>query len=73
MQVTFIGQANNVNKQNFTVQDILGSLGGGNFGGGGRGGGGGGSVSGLLGTGSGGGIVNTWAGGFNYKDSWGKK
>ncbi|MGL6068838.1 MAG: hypothetical protein ACRC0I_08760, partial [Sediminibacterium sp.] len=46
MQVTFIGQANNVNKQNFTVQDILGSLSGGNFGGGGRGGGGGGSVSG---------------------------
>jgi hypothetical protein len=80
MQLTFIGQANNVNKQNFSVQDILGSLGGGNFGGGGgggRGGGGiaigGGAAAGLLGSGSGGGIVNTWAGGLNYKDNWGKK
>lgn len=82
MQITFIGQGNNVNKQNFSVQDVLGSLGGGNFGGGGgggRGGGGGaigaavGAASGLLGTGGGGGIVNTWAGGLNFKDQWGKK
>jgi hypothetical protein len=75
MQLTLTGQANNVNKQNFSVQDMLGSLGGGgNSGGGGRGGGGGGAVSGgLLGTGSGGGIVNTWAGGLNYKDVWSKK
>jgi hypothetical protein len=77
MQLTFIGQANNVNKQNFSVQDILGSLGGGNFGGGGGGRGniaiGGGAAAGLLGTGSGGGIINTWAGGLNYKDNWGKK
>jgi len=32
-QITFTGQANNVNKQNFSVQDMLGSLGGGGFGG----------------------------------------
>ncbi|MBL0883263.1 MAG: carboxypeptidase-like regulatory domain-containing protein, partial [Chitinophagaceae bacterium] len=36
-QITFTGQANNVNKQNFSVQDMLGSLGGGNFSGGGGG------------------------------------
>ncbi len=72
MQLTLTAQANNVNKQNFSVQDMLGSLSGG--GGGNRGGGvsfsGGG---GLLGTGSGGGIVNTLAAGLNYKDTWNKK
>lgn len=77
MQLTLTGQANNVNKQNFSVQDVLGSLGGGgNFGGGGGGRGGGGvgnAVAALLGTGGGGGIVNTIAGGLNYKDIWGKK
>ncbi len=79
MQLTLTGQGNNVNKQNFSVQDALGSLGGGGFGGGGGGRGGGGAIAivagaaGLLGTGSGGGIVNTWAAGLNYKDAWGKK
>ena len=80
-QITFTGQANNVNKQNFSVQDMLGSLGGGGFGGGGggggRGGGGGGATmgggGGLLGTGGGGGIVKTLAAGLNYKDNWGTK
>jgi len=84
-QITFIGQANNVNKQNFSVQDMLGSLGGGGFGGGGgggRGGGGGGGATitmggggggGLLGTGGGGGLVKTLAAGLNYKDNWGTK
>jgi hypothetical protein len=75
-QITFTGQANNVNKQNFSVQDMLGSLGGGGFGGGGRGGGatmGGGGGGGLLGTGGGGGIVKTLAAGLNYKDNWGTK
>ncbi len=67
-QITLIGQGNNVNKQNFSVQDMLGSLGGGNFGGGGRGG-----FNGLLGTGNGGGLVNTWAGGVNYRDTWSRK
>ncbi len=37
-QLTFIGQANNTNKQNFTVQDILGGGSGNGGGGGGRGG-----------------------------------
>jgi len=79
-QITFTGQANNVNKQNFSVQDMLGSLGGGGFGGaggggGGRGGGGAtmGGGGGLLGTGGGGGIVKTLAAGLNYKDNWGTK
>jgi len=76
-QITFTGQANNVNKQNFSVQDMLGSLGGGGFGGGGGGRGGGGATmgggGGLLGTGGGGGIVKTLAAGLNYKDNWGTK
>lgn len=76
-QITFTGQANNVNKQNFSVQDMLGSLGGGGFSGGGGGRGGGGATmgggGGLLGTGGGGGIVKTLAAGLNYKDSWGTK
>ncbi len=70
-QITFTGQANNVNKQNFGGQDLFGGGGGG--GGartivvatGGRGGGGA--------TNNSGGIINTWAGGINYKDIWGKK
>lgn len=77
-QITFTGQANNVNKQNFSVQDMLGSLGGGGFGGAGGGGGRGGGATmggggGLLGTGGGGGIVKTLAAGLNYKDNWGTK
>lgn len=71
MQLTLTAQANNVNKQNFSVQDMLGSLGSG--GGGNRSGVSFSSGSGLLGTGSGGGIVNTWAAGLNYKDAWSKK
>ncbi len=59
-QLSILGQANDINKQNFTQQDILGS--GGGRGGGGFGGGGG--------TGSG--ITTTMAGGLNFKDSWGK-
>ena len=68
-QITFTGQANNVNKQNFGGQDLFGGGGGGArtvvVGGGGRGGGGA--------TNNSGGIINTWAGGINYKDIWGKK
>jgi hypothetical protein len=82
-QISFIGQGNNTNKQSFTVQDILGSVGGGNAGGGGRGGaaianlGGGAfrqasSVLQNFSTGANG-IVESWAGGLNYRDNWGKK
>ena len=59
-QISVMGQGNDVNKQNFTVQDFLG---GGK--GGGRGGGGGGSTGGS-------GITTTWAGGANYRNSLGK-
>jgi hypothetical protein len=78
-QITFTGQGNNVNKQNFSVQDVLGTLSssGGStrgFGGGGGGRNGGGMMSviqSLLGSSSGGGIVNTWSGGLNYSDDLG--
>lgn len=74
-QISFIGQANNVNRQAFSVQDILGTLG---TAGGGRNasGGGGGAIatiSGLGGGGSSNGITTTVAGGLNYKDVWSKK
>jgi hypothetical protein len=59
-QVSVMGQANDINKQNFTIQDFLG---GGNGGGRGRGGGGGGTGS---------GITHTLAGGLNYRNSLGK-
>lgn len=68
-QLTFTGQANNVNKQNFGAQDLFGSGGGGRtivFAGGGRGGAGG-------ATNNSGGIIRTLAAGLNYKDIWGKK
>ncbi|MFY7965352.1 MAG: outer membrane beta-barrel protein [Chitinophagaceae bacterium] len=77
-QITITGQGNNVNKQNFSVQDFLGTLGnsGGNVrgfgGGGGRSGGGMASmVQALVGSNGGGGIVNTWSGGLNYSDDLG--
>jgi len=65
-QISVVGQGNDVNKQNFTVQDFLG---GGN--GGGRGGGGGGKGGGG-GTTTGSGITTTWAAGTNYRNSLGK-
>jgi hypothetical protein len=65
-QISALGQANDVNKQNFTIQDILGTTGTGGRGGGAGGGGRGGGNSG--GTGSG--ITTTWAGGLNYRDNW---
>ena len=79
-QITFIGQANNTNKQNFTVQDILGSSGGGGVGGaaganfGGAGGnraGNGGGLTLASPTGANG-LTTTWAGGLNYRNTWGK-
>ncbi|MGI8636090.1 MAG: outer membrane beta-barrel protein, partial [Segetibacter sp.] len=87
-QLSFIGQANNVNNQNFSMQDILGATnsggGGGNRGGGAGGNRGGGNFGGGGGNFGGGGgsnfivssqpgISRTIAGGLNYNDVWGKK
>ncbi|HVM87440.1 MAG TPA: TonB-dependent receptor [Puia sp.] len=60
-QISLLGQANDINKQNFTIQDILGSTGGGRRGGGGNIGGSGSNSS---------GITTVWAGGANYRDAW---
>jgi hypothetical protein len=60
-QITLIGQGNNVNKQNFTGQNLFG---------------GGGNRVGGFSTGAAtasSGIINTWAAGLNYRDNWGKK
>jgi hypothetical protein len=55
-RISLLGQSNNANQQNFSAQDILGSLGGGPPGGGGpRGGSGGGRPRGGSGGGPGGG------------------
>ena len=56
-------------QQNFSIQDILGAMGGG----GNRGGGGGGGNIGNFIGGTQSGIARTWAGGLNYNDVWGKK
>jgi len=82
-QISFIGQLNNTNKQNFTAQDIFGASGGGNrggnSGGGNRGGGGfrggGGQMQqlqNLNANGNNNGIVTTSAAGLNYRDVWGE-
>jgi hypothetical protein len=80
-RISIIGLNNNINQQNFSMQDILGVVGGS---GGGRGGGGGGG--GMFGGGAGGGsgasnflvgqqsgITNTGSVGLNYSDNWGSK
>jgi uncharacterized membrane protein YgcG len=61
-QLTLMGQANNVNKQNFSENNIGGGRGGQGGGGGNFGGGGG-----------GGGIRSVLSGGFNYRDVWSPK
>jgi hypothetical protein len=66
-QISLLAQANDLNKQNFTIQDVLGSAAGG--GGGGRRGGGG-AAGGN--TSSSPGITTVAAVGTNYKDAWGK-
>lgn len=79
-QISFIGQANNTNQQNFSMQDILGTMGGsGMFGSSGGGmqmmsGGGRGmsNMSNFLGGGTQAGIARTIAGGLNYNDAWSK-
>lgn len=79
-QIALISQANNVNSQNFSVQDILGVMNMGS-GGGARGGavtGGarivmtGGGAGGNLLSGNSSGLTRTLAGGLNYNDVWSK-
>jgi hypothetical protein len=62
-QISVLGQGNDINKQNFTVQDVLGSSGG-------RRGSGGGPAA--AANQSAAGITTVWAGGANYRDTWGK-
>ncbi|MCP9750942.1 outer membrane beta-barrel protein [Ferruginibacter sp. HRS2-29] len=74
-RLSFVGNFNNINQQNFGSQDLLGvtsSGGGGNRGGGGgRGPGGGGGDNFSVGQSNG--ISKTNAIGVNYSDKWGKK
>jgi uncharacterized membrane protein YgcG len=63
-QVSALGEGNDINKQNFTIQDILGSSGSR------RGSGGGPSAATNQ---SSPGITTVWAGGVNYHDNWGPK
>ncbi|MCF8247600.1 MAG: outer membrane beta-barrel protein [Saprospiraceae bacterium] len=73
-RISLIGMTNNINVQNFNMDDILGVSG--SSGGGGRGGrggrGGGGGASDFL-VQSSGGIATTHALGVNYTDKWGEK
>jgi hypothetical protein len=87
-QLSFIGQANNTNNQNFSIQDILGTMGG-NMGGGAAGRGGAGAMQMMRMGGVGGGslppgiasllggnqtgITRTISAGLNYSDVWSKK
>lgn len=86
-RISILGMSNNINIQNFSTDDILGAMGGGNSGrggGGGRGGMGGGGGRGGGGRGYGdptseflvqptGGIAKTNATGLNFTDKWGTK
>ncbi|HEX7904505.1 MAG TPA: outer membrane beta-barrel protein [Chitinophagaceae bacterium] len=69
-RISFIGQRNNINNQNFSIQDFLGSMSqGGGGGGGGRSGGSGGA---NVFAGGSSGISTTTGGGLNYNDAYGK-
>lgn len=70
-QLTLLGQANDINKQNFSQNNIGGGGGGRGGGGGGFGGGGGNSFS--SGGASSSGITSVLAGGLNYRDAWSPK
>ena len=63
-QLSFLGQGNDINKQNFTPQDIFGSGGGGRRGGNG---GGFGAATSPQSTG----VTTVWAGGLNYRNTFG--
>jgi Outer membrane protein beta-barrel family/Carboxypeptidase regulatory-like domain len=62
-QISVLAQANDINKQNFTIQDILGSSGSRR--------GNGNATAATNQTSPG--ITTVWAGGVNYKDDWGPK
>ncbi|QHV99511.1 outer membrane beta-barrel family protein [Spirosoma endbachense] len=81
-QMSILGMANNINQQGFTAQDLgLGN----NFGGSGQGSGGNSGGGSFVRSGNGGGsgngngqvgnnaITKSWAGGINYRNSFGKK
>ncbi len=88
-RLTVLVNLNNINEQNFSIDDILGATGSGGGRGmgammmmrgmmGGRMGGGGGGRGGSGGIGDflvqpNNGITNTWSAGLNYTDNWGKK
>jgi hypothetical protein len=84
-RISLLGMSNNVNEQNFSIQDLIGATGGGGGGGAMRmmsGGGGGGrdmnrmmqnSSMGNFYVGNSGGISTTHAVGLNYTDVWGKR
>ncbi|HEV9036655.1 MAG TPA: TonB-dependent receptor [Puia sp.] len=63
-QLSVLGQGNDINKQNFTPQDIFGGGGGG----GGRRGGGGAQASTSP---QSNGVTTVWAGGLNYRNTYG--
>ncbi|MBK8711078.1 MAG: outer membrane beta-barrel protein [Niastella sp.] len=69
-RLSFVGNFNNVNQQNFGSQDLLGVTSSGGGRGGGRGGFGGGN---NFSVGQSAGISNTNAFGVNYNDKWGSK
>lgn len=70
-QISLLGQGNDINKQNFTLQDIFGSGGGGGGRRGGNGGGGGGPAAATSPQSTG--VTTVWAGGANYRNTFGTK
>ncbi|HEY4061794.1 MAG TPA: outer membrane beta-barrel protein [Puia sp.] len=68
-QISLLGQANDVNKQNFSQTDIFGGAGGPGGRRGGGGGGGGGGNGGGGGGQSSSGITTVWAAGANYRNA----
>lgn len=73
-RISVLAMSNNVNQQNFSLDDITGAMGGGSLGGGRSGGrGGGANAASSLMAGQQNGISTTHAAGLNYSDVWGKK
>ncbi len=76
-RISILGGSNNINKQNFSFSDIMGSGGGGGgggfSGGGGNRGGGGGGRGGMMGGAGQTGVNRNSNVGLNYTDKWGSK